>query len=122
MRTLVGPTGFGRRVGGEVRDAVALMHEHRVSQVPVVSANDSQTIAGAVTERGLLRRAVEDPSLLNEEVIEVMEPPFHAVPCEESVSDAVEILSGVGEAVLVTDGGLPIGIVTRADLVESLAT
>jgi cystathionine beta-synthase len=106
----------------KVRDAVALMHEHRVSQIPVVSANDSQTIAGAVTERGLLRRAVEDPSLLNEEIIEVMEPPFHAVPCEEPVSGAVEILSGAGEAVLVTDGGLPIGIVTRADLVESLAT
>ena len=60
--------------------------------------------------------------MLNEEIIEVMEPPFHAVPCEEPVSEAVEILSGAGEAVLVTDGGLPIGIVTRADLVESLAT
>ena len=30
----------------KVRDAVALMHEHRVSQIPVVSANDPQTIAG----------------------------------------------------------------------------
>ena len=74
-----------------------------------------------MTERGLLRRAVEDPSLLGEEVIEVMEPPFHAIPCEEPVREAVEILSGAGEAVLVTDGGLPVGIVTRADLVESLA-
>ena len=105
----------------KVREAVALMHEHRVSQIPVVSANDAQTIAGAVTERGLLRRAVEDPSLLGEEIVEVMEPPFHAIPCEEQVREAVELLSGPSEALVVTDGGLPVGIVTRADLVESLA-
>jgi cystathionine beta-synthase len=97
------------------------MHEHRVSQVPVVSAHDPQTIAGAVTERGLLRRAVEDPSLLDEEIVEVMEPPFHAIAAEDPVRDAVELLSGQAEALLVTDDGLPIGIVTRADLVESLA-
>ena len=105
----------------KVREAVALMHEHRVSQVPVVSANDARTIAGSVTERGLLRRAVEDPSLLGEEIVEVMEPPFHAIACEEPVREAVELLSGASEALLVSDGGLPVGIVTRADLVESLA-
>jgi len=105
----------------KVREAVALMHEHRVSQIPVVSANDPQTIAGSVTERGLLRRAVEDPSLLGEEIVEVMEPPFHAIACEEPVREAVELLSGPSEALLVNDGGRPVGIVTRADLVESLA-
>jgi len=105
----------------KVRDAVALMHEHRVSQIPVISANDPQTIAGSVTERGLLRRAVEDPSLLGEEIVEVMEAPFHAIACEEPVREAVELLTGVSEALLVNDGGAPVGIVTRADLVESLA-
>jgi len=105
----------------KVRDAVALMHEHRVSQVPVVSAHDPQTIAGALSERGLLRHAVEDASLLDAEVIEVMEPPFHAVPAEDSVREAVELLSGQTEALLVTSEGRPVGIVTRADLVESLA-
>ena len=105
-----------------VRDAVALMHEHGVSQIPVVSASDPQSIAGALTERGLLRHAIEDPSLLGERVVHVMGPPFPAVPCEEPVREAVELLSGTSEAVLVTDCGAPVGIVTRADLVESLAT
>jgi cystathionine beta-synthase len=106
---------------GTVRDAVALMHEHRVSQIPVVSAQDPQTVAGAVTERGLLRRAVEDPSLLGAEIVEVMEPPLHAVPATDSVREAVDLLSGQSEALLVTADGRPVGIVTRADLVESLA-
>ena len=48
----------------KVRDAVALLHEHRVSQLPVVSAHDPQTVVGSVSERGLLRRAMDDPALL----------------------------------------------------------
>jgi cystathionine beta-synthase len=104
-----------------VRDAVALMHDHRVSQLPVVSAADPQTIAGSVTERGLLRRAVEDPALLDAEIVEVMEPPLHAVPSEDGVREAIDLLAGETEAIVVTADGRPAGIVTRADLVESLA-
>ncbi len=105
----------------KVRDAVALMHEHRVSQIPVVSAHDPHTIAGSVTERGLLRRAVEDATLLDAEIIDVMEPPFHAVPTSDNVREAVDLLTGETEALLVTTNGRAVGIVTRADLVESLA-
>jgi cystathionine beta-synthase len=104
-----------------VRDAVALMHEHRVSQMPVVSAHDPQTIVGAVTERGLLRHGVEDPSLLGAEIVDVLEPPFHAVPADDPVREAVDLLAGQSEALLVTQDGRPVGIVTRADLLESLA-
>ena len=104
-----------------VRDAVALMHDHRVSQLPVSSAADSQTIAGSVTERGLLRRAVDDPALLDAEIVDVMEPPLHAVPSEDAVREAVELLAGETDAILVTTNGRPAGIVTRSDLVESLA-
>jgi cystathionine beta-synthase len=105
----------------KVRDAVALMHEHRVSQIPVVSAQDPHTVTGAVTERGLLRHAVDDAALLEAEIVEVMEPPFHAVPAEDNVREAVDLLTGESEALLVTANGQPAGIVTRADLVESLA-
>ena len=46
-----------------VRDAVALLHEHRVSQLPVVSSHDPHTVVGSVSERGLLRHAMDDPAL-----------------------------------------------------------
>jgi cystathionine beta-synthase len=104
-----------------VRDAMALMHDHRVSQLPVISSQDPQTVAGSVSERGLLRHAVDDPALLDAEIVEVMEPPFHAVTAEDAVREAVDLLAGETEALLVTADGRPAGIVTRADLVESLA-
>src|SRR5437763_4247649 len=81
-----------------VRDAVALLHEHRVSQLPVVSANDPSTVVGAIGERGLLKRAAEDPRVLDAEIVEAMEPPFPAVSIDDPVRDAVELLVGDQQA------------------------
>ncbi|HEY2770734.1 MAG TPA: cystathionine beta-synthase [Solirubrobacteraceae bacterium] len=105
-----------------VRDAVALLHEHRVSQLPVVSSHDPSTVVGAIGERGLLKHAAQDPSLLDAEIVEVMEPPFPAVSTEDPVRDAVELLVGEQQALLVTRDGRAEGLVTRADLLEALAT
>jgi cystathionine beta-synthase len=104
-----------------VRDAVALLHEHRVSQLPVVSGQDPHTVVGSVSERGLLRHAMDDAALLGAEIVEVMEPPFPAVPAEDGVREAVELLADKREAVLVNMDGRAAGILTRADLLESLA-
>src|SRR3954451_21489535 len=104
-----------------VRDAIALLHEHRVSQLPVVSANDPVTVVGAIGERGLLRHAAEDPALLDAEVVALMEPPFPAVSSDDPVREAVELLSGEQQALLVTADGRAAGIVTRTDLLEALA-
>jgi cystathionine beta-synthase len=105
-----------------VRDAVSLLHEHRVSQLPVVSAHDPATVVGAIGERGLLRHAAEDPSLLDAEIVEVMEPPFPAVSTEDPVREAVELLVGEQQALLVMRDGRAEGLVTRTDLLEALAT
>jgi cystathionine beta-synthase len=105
-----------------VRDAVALLHEHRVSQLPVVSAHDPATVVGAIGERGLLKRAAQDPALLDAEIVEVMEPPFPAVSTEDPVREAVELLVGDQQALLVTEDGRAVGLVTRTDLLEALAS
>ncbi len=104
-----------------VRDAVALLHEHRVSQLPVVSAEDPLQVVGAVGERGLLRHAARNPALLEGPISEVMEPPFPAVSLEDPVRDAVELLAGDQQALLVTRDGRAEGLVTRTDLLEALA-
>ena len=105
-----------------VKDAIALLHEHRVSQLPVVSGNDPDTIVGSVGERGLLKRAIDNPSLMATEILDVMEPPFPAVSTTDPVREAVELLSGDRQALTVTEHGRPMGIVTRADLLESLVS
>jgi cystathionine beta-synthase len=105
-----------------VREAVALLHEHRVSQLPVVSPHDATTMIGAIGERGLLRHAAQDPNMLDAEIRAVMEPPFPSVAAEDSVREAVELLSGDVQALLVTRDGRAEGLVTRTDLLEALAS
>jgi len=105
-----------------VRDAVGLLHEHRVSQLPVVSPGDPSTIVGAIGERGLLRHAASDPTLLDAQIAQVMEPPFIAVSSDDPVREAVELLVGDQQALLVTDGSRSTGLVTRTDLLEALAS
>jgi cystathionine beta-synthase len=108
------------RTHDKVRDAVSLLHEHRVSQLPVVSAHDPQAIVGSIGERGLLKHAADDPAILSADIVDVMEAPFPAVGAGDDVRDAVELLTGDRQALLVTDDGRPAGIVTRADLLEAL--
>jgi cystathionine beta-synthase len=103
-----------------VRDAIALLHEHRVSQLPVVSEHDPAAIVGSVGERGLLAHAVSDPALLDARIVDVMEPPLPAVAGEDPVSAAVEVLVGERQALIVLQDGHPAGIVSRADLLEAL--
>jgi cystathionine beta-synthase len=106
----------------KVKDAISLLHEHRVSQLPVTSSNDVNTVVGSVGERGLLKRAIDNPGLMGSDIVEVMEAPFPAVSTTDSVREAVELLSGDRQALTVTEDGKPVGIVTRADLLDSLVS
>jgi cystathionine beta-synthase len=106
----------------QVKDAIALLHEHRVSQLPVVSHTDPSTVVGSIGERGLLKHAADNPGIMSRVIVDVMEPPFPAVAAADTVRDAVELLSGDRQALLVTERGRPTGIVTRADLLEALVS
>ena len=105
----------------KVRHAIALLHEHRVSQLPVVSAQDPHAVVGSIGERGLLRHALDNPALMGADVVDVMEAPFPAVATSDPAREAIELLAAENrQALIVTEDGRPVGIVTRADLLESL--
>jgi cystathionine beta-synthase len=116
------PTFVSIEADHPVREAVTLLHQHGLSQLPVVSAGNGGTVIGAVGERGLLRHAAGNPGLLDEKIEQVMEPPFPAVSVDDPVRAAIELLVGDQQALLVTRDGTPEGIVTRTDLLEALAS
>ena len=103
-----------------VKDAITLLHEHRVSQLPVVSAEDPYTVVGSLGERGLLKAAMGDPQIMSAAIGDVMEAPFSGVSTSDPVREAVELLTGESQALIVSEHGRPVGIVTRTDLLESL--
>jgi cystathionine beta-synthase len=106
-----------------VRDAISVMREFGVSQLPVVKAEPPLAVAeiiGSVRERELMEQAFSDPSLLDRPLDAAMGPPLPTVGAGEPVGAAVELLQS-SSAVVVVDSGHPVGILTRSDVLELLA-
>jgi cystathionine beta-synthase len=110
-------------LGETVRDVIGILREFEVSQVPVVRTEpplvSASEVAGSVAERELLERAFKDPSVLDLPVAGVMSPPLPTVGRGEPVDVVVAALDNA-TAVLVLDGGHPVGILTRTDLLTFL--
>jgi cystathionine beta-synthase len=105
-----------------VRDVIAIMREFEVSQVPVVRAEPPlkmAEVAGSVGERELMERAFADPSVLDRPVAEMMSAPLPTVGKGEPIDHLVTDLE-TATAVVVLEGGQPVGILTRSDLLAFL--
>jgi cystathionine beta-synthase len=76
---------------------------------------------GSIQERNLLERVFRDPSLIDAKVESVMDSPFPLVDVAEEVERVVPALLANNSAVLVEEGGQPIGLITRSDLLEFVA-
>ncbi len=104
--------------------AIDLMQRYGISQIPVIRHEPAHSLAdviGSIRERGLLDRVFRNQDAINEEVAAAMEPPLPAVEADESVDTVFGDFSGGTAAVVVSRGGQPVGVLTRADLLEYLA-
>jgi cystathionine beta-synthase len=109
--------------GESIREAIAVLREYGVSQMPVVKAEPPLSLAevvGTVTDRDLLGRLVSDPASLDATVETVMGPPLPMVGAGEPIEEASARLAE-SQAVLVLDNGHPTGIITRSDLLNFLS-
>ena len=103
-----------------VRTAIAILDEYGVSQVPVVKAEPPLALAevvGSVSDRLLLERTLGHPEAFDQLVGSVMDPPLVTVGLGETAEHVAERLQA-SPAVLVLDGGHPVGILTRSDLLS----
>jgi cystathionine beta-synthase len=108
----------------KVGQAIDLMQQYSISQLPVMrhgAAGSLADVVGSLQERGLLDLVFRNPDALNDEVAAAMQPPLAAVEADESVDEVFSALSGGSPAVVVARDGRPTGMLTRSDLLEYLA-
>lgn len=103
-----------------VRDAIDIMNEYGVSQMPVVGPEPPIVIgevAGSVSERELLDRLFSARAALTDSVAQHMEPRLPLIGAGEPLSAALEALSD-SDALMVVADGKPLGVITRHDLLH----
>jgi len=105
-----------------VRDAIEILHEYGVSQMPVVKAEPpvmAGEVAGAVSERSLLEKLFAGKAHLTDSVEQHMEPSLPLVGAGQPIAEARHELE-TADAIMVVEDGKPVGVLTRADLLASL--
>ena len=106
-----------------VREAIDILREYHVSQMPVVKAEPPVAIAevvGSVVERDLLELLFTGHARLADPLEPHMSPPLPVIGAGEPVDAAVTALEKADAAVVLADGK-PAGVLTRQDLLTHLS-
>jgi cystathionine beta-synthase len=107
-----------------VAQAVALLREYDVSQLPVVRQEPplmAAEVAGSVAERDLLDALVTGRARPDDKVHDHMAPPLPVVGQGEPLSHAAAAVEKSGAALVHVDGK-PAAVLTRQDLLAFYAT
>ena len=105
-----------------IREAIDILREYGVSQMPVVKAEPPVTageVVGSVREKDLLDALFVGKASLADAVEPHMSPSLPIIGSGEPVADAVDALKGA-DALLVHVDGKPAGVITRQDLLGYL--
>ncbi|HEY5186829.1 MAG TPA: cystathionine beta-synthase [Actinomycetes bacterium] len=104
-------------------EAIAILREYGVSQMPVVQAEPpvmAAEVVGSVSERELLDALFSGQAHLADRVETHLSAPLPVVGAGEPVEHAVAALESA-DALLVLDDGKPVGVLTRQDLLGYLS-
>ena len=108
----------------KVGEAIDLMQQYGISQLPVVRDGELDSLAdviGSLQDRDLLDRVFKNADALHESVSSAMQPPLAAIDANEPMDEVFSALTGRTNAIVVARDGKPIGVLTRTDLLEFLA-
>jgi cystathionine beta-synthase len=105
-----------------VREAIDVMREYGVSQLPVLRAEPpvvTGEVTGSIAERDLLDALFSGQAHLHDMIERHMGPPLPMIGGGQPVSEAVVLLENSDAALVLVDGK-PRGVLTRQDLLAHL--
>jgi cystathionine beta-synthase len=101
-----------------VAEAVELMKKFDIEHIPVIKEG---TMVGAISEGGLFQKLFSSPEIKQAQIQEVMEPAFPVVSFDTPVERLSNLINKDNGAVLAKDEKGDYHIVTKYDVIQSLA-
>jgi len=112
-------TLYKAKLGDPIRKIIAVMHEHAISQMPVVGPDGA--LVGLIEEVDLLNHMLDKHPHTQEESIDPLVQNASAVfPAETSLEEAMQSLKS-GLALIVVENSKPTGILTKIDVLDYVA-
>lgn len=111
---------FTASLGDSMRTVMTAMHQHAVSQMPVVGSDGA--LVGSIEEVDLLNHVLESGHThTHDEPIDTLVQNARAVfPPEASLDEAMPMLTQ-GYALILAEQGRPTGILTKIDVLDYVA-
>lgn len=101
-----------------VAEAVELMKKYDIEQIPVINGNG---LVGSISENGLFSKVFSNPEIKHASVEAVMEAPLPIVAFDTPIERLSTLISKENGAVLSKDEAGNFHIVTKYDIIQSLA-
>lgn len=96
----------------DLKSAITIMKKHGISQMPVMN---NEKVVGFVSESILIEKILDPHSY--SEISEIMEPVPPILPLNANLS-AIAGLLKYFPLILIEDKGIPVGIITKSDLLK----
>jgi len=101
-----------------VEQAFTIMNKYDISQLPVV--NDKGTFTGSLNDNDLFARLVQQNELKHQPVKTIMQPSFPMISAGSSIEEVSAKITRENNAVLVTDLGGNVHIITKYDIIDAI--
>ncbi|WP_375562208.1 cystathionine beta-synthase [Bernardetia sp. OM2101] len=104
----------------KVGEAVRMMNKEGISQLPVSDKN-KENIVGSLVDSKTLAKLIDNPSLKDMPVKDIMDSPFTFVAMNNTVDVLSSLINKDNPALLVRDANQNVHIITQQDLLMALA-
>lgn len=102
----------------KVGEVVKILNKEGISQIPVT---DGDHFVGSIVDSRILKQLIEDPTLKEKTVAEVMDKPFQFVAMDNTLDVLSSLINKDNKALLVRDEKNEVHIITQHDLLAALA-
>jgi cystathionine beta-synthase len=101
----------------KIGDAIKIMNAEGIDQVPVV---DGKEFVGSIGAAGLLEKIIENPSVKDDSVGNLMDKPMQFVAMDTTLDVLTSMLNRNNKALLIRDEVEKVHIITQHDILKAM--
>ncbi|MCL5072442.1 MAG: cystathionine beta-synthase [Actinobacteria bacterium] len=109
------PSIISVSTGEILNNALNLIHKYNISQLPVI---DNNKVVGSLNEISLMKLYHDGIDFNKQQILAVMGKPLPTLDKDVDISEAYRVLLSGTTGIIVTEDDMPIGVITRVDLIN----